>query len=170
MRQNFQGNYSPLPPKMYSAPVIPQDRPCYRILEGKGVFLDDVMFFPGDIVTWTEEPNKEMEPLNDLAKEATNKFFDDREELARAFSASKGNRYIPLRRPIEEEREMNTAEARRVELVKGDGGIPVMGARKRGRPKVEKLDVSPIEQRPITNIARVGKREANKVKDLGFDS
>jgi len=165
MRQNFQGNYSPLPPKMYAAPIIPQDVPCYRILEGKGCFLDDIMFFPGDIVTWTEEPNKEMEPLNELAKKAMNAFFDDREKLAKAASAAKGMRYIPLRRPIEEERELNTSEARRVELIKGDGGVPVMGARKRGRPKANKLDATGIEQKPIADLARAGKNAANSVSD-----
>lgn len=167
MRPNFQGALSPLPPKMYSAPAIPQEVACYRIL--KPCFLDDVMFFEGDIVTWGEEPNKEMEPLNELAKQATRDFFDDREKLAKAASAAKGTRYIPLRRPIEEERELNTSEARRVELIKGDGGIPVMGARKRGRPKVERVEVSGFEQKPIIDLARVGKQEANNTKDLGLE-
>lgn len=165
MRQNFQGNYSPLPPKMYSPPSIPQDVPCYRILEGKGCFLDDVMFFPGDIVTWTEEPNKEMEPLNELAKAATNAFFDDRERLAKTASAAKGMRYIPLRRPIEEERALNSADARRVELIKGDGGIPVMGARKRGRPKAVKQNVNATEEKPIADLARSGRKTVNAVHD-----
>lgn len=163
MRQNFQGNYSPLPPKMYSAPSIPQDVACYRIL--KPCFLDDIMFFEGDIVTWQEEPNKEMEPLNDLAKKATNAFFDDREALAKAASAAKGTKYIALRRPIEEERELNNSESRRVELIKGDGGIPVMGARKRGRPKAEKVQLSGSEEKPIVDLARKGKEIANAVRD-----
>lgn len=163
MRQNFQGALSPLPPKMYSPPPIPQDRPCYRIL--KPCFLDDVMYFEGDIVTWLEEPNKEMEPLNDLAKEATNAFFDNRQELSERASKAKGRKYAPLRRPIEEAKALNTLEARRVELIKGDGGIPVMGARKRGRPKAEKLEVSPLEQRPIADLARAGRNAANAIKD-----
>lgn len=170
MQRNFSGSLSPLPPKMYSAPTIPQDRPVYRILAGKGVFLDDIMFFEGDIVIWDEEPNKEMEPLNDLAKAATNKFFDDREELARAHSLSKGTKYIPGRRPIEEERALITAESRRVELIKGDGGIPVMGARKRGRPRAEKLDASGIEEKPIADLTRSGKKAANSVRDSNLDS
>lgn len=163
MQRNFQGALSPLPPKMYSAPSIPQNVACYRIL--KPCFLDDIMFFEGDIVTWNEEPNKEMEPLNDLAKQATKEFFDDREELARIASAAKGTRYIPLRRPIEEERELNTLESRRVELIKGDGGVPVMGARKRGRPKVQKLDVLPHEEAPVMDLARTGRNAANAVTD-----
>lgn len=172
MRQNFQGNYSPKPPTLYAAPSIPQDVPCYRILEGKGCFLDDIMFFPGDIVTWTEEPNKDMEPLNELAKEATKGFFDEREKLAREASAAKGTRYIPLRRPIEEERELNNSESRRVELIKGDGGVPVMGARRKpGRPPMaSKVEMGGVEQRPIANLARNQKQVANSVKDTNIDA
>lgn len=150
MRPNFQGAMSPMPPRAYAQPVVQQDRPAYRIL--KECFLDDVMFFPDQLVYWDEEPNKEMEPLNDLAKAATKKFFDDREELAKKASELKGTRYIPLRRPIEEERALNTSESRRVEIIKGDGGVPVMGARKRGRPKVERIDESGVEERPIADL------------------
>ena len=153
MRPNFQGQYSPSPPKMYGAPSVPQNVPCYRILEGKGVFLDDIMFFPGDVVTWSEEPNKDMEPLNDLARQAITKFFDERESLAKAASASKGMRYIPLRRPIEEERELNSSEVRRAELVKGDGGIPVMGAKKKGGHKASRVDTSGVQEKPIVDLA-----------------
>lgn len=164
MRPNFQGGLSPLPPRQYAAPAVPQDVACYRIL--KPCFLDDIMFFEGDIVTWQEEPNKEMEPLNDIAKAATKEFFDDREKLAKAASAVKGTRYIPLRRPVEEERELNTLESRRVELIKGDGGVPVMGARKRGRPKAVKVDLGGVEERPVMDLVRA----ANKTKDLGIDA
>ncbi len=163
MRANFQGNYSPLPPKQYSAPNVGNERPAYRIL--KMCFLDDRACFEGELVYWDEEPNKEMEPLNELARTAMNAFFDNREELARAASAAKGVKYIPLRRPIEEERALNSADARRVEIIKGDGGVPVMGARKRGRPKVESVQISGVEEAPIADPARVGRNAANAVRD-----
>ena len=152
MRPNYRGDYSPLPPRQYSAPQVGNDRPAYRIL--KMCFLDDRACFEGELVYWDEEPNKELEPLNDLAKAATEAFFDGREVLAKAASAAKGTRYIPLRRPIEEERELNTADARRVEIIKGDGGVPVMGARKRGRPKVQSIDTSGPEAAPIADLTR----------------
>ncbi len=152
MRPNFQGSMSPLPPKMYAPPVVRQDRPAYRIL--KECFLEDVMYFEGQMVYFDDEPNKEMEPLNELAREATKEFFDSREKLAKEASAAKGMRYIPLRRPVQEERDLNSADARRVELIKGDGGVPVMGARKRGRPKAEKIEVSPFEEQPIADTSK----------------
>lgn len=164
MRQNFQGALSPIPPKIYSPPAIPQDVACYRIL--KPCYLDDNMYFEGDIVTWTEEPNSEMEPLNDLAREAMDEFFDKCEEFGRAASAVKGMLYVALQRPTQEKRDINSSERRRVEIIKGDGGIPVMGARKVGRPaKAQKLDVSPHEQKPVADLARAGRQAANAVRD-----
>ncbi len=166
MRANFQSELSPLPPKMYAAPAIPQDVPCYRIL--KQCFLDDVMYFEGDIVTWTEEPNAEMEPLNDFAREASDAFFDKVEAYAREFADANKKRFIPVRRPFGDERRLSTADARRVELIKGDGGVPVMGARR--PPKSQKLELSRMEQRPIADLARKGKEAANAVKDVKHDS
>lgn len=163
MRQNFQGALSPLPPKMYSPPAIPQNVACYRVL--KPVFLDDTMYFEGDIVTWTEEPNSEMEPLNDLAMAASKKFFDKCEELGKLASALRNTLYVALQRPYEKTRESANSEARRVELIKGDGGVPVMGARKRGRPKAQKLEVSPLAERPIANLAKTEKEIANSISD-----
>jgi len=152
MRPNFQGNLSPIPPRQYATPVVRQDRPAYRIL--KECFLDDVMYFEGQMIYWDEEPNKEMEPLNDLAQKAIDKFFDDREELAKQKSAANGMKYIPLRRPVSEDRERNTAEARRPEIIKGDGGVPVLGARKHGRPKAERIDNGGVEEAPIADATR----------------
>lgn len=152
MRQNFQGDLSPIPPRSYAAPVVRQDRAAYRIL--KECFLDDVMYFEGQMIYWDEEPNKEMEPLNDLAQKEIDKFFDAREELAKQKSASNGMKYIPLRRPVQEDRERNNAESRRPEIVKGDGGVPVLGARKRGRPKAEKIETS-AAQAPIFDTKKV---------------
>ncbi len=154
MRPNFQGTMSPTPPRQYSVPNLGNDRPAYRIL--KECYLDDRMCFPDELVYWDEEPNKEMEPLNDLAKAATKAFFDDREVLAKAASLKKGTRYIPLRRPVEEERELNNAESRRVEIIKGDGGVPVMGARKRGRPKIERIEPTGPEAMPIADLGKKG--------------
>ena len=153
MRANFQGGLSPVPPKAFAPPVIRQDVACYRIL--KMCYLDDVACFEGDIVYWPDEPNKEMEPLNDLARKASTAFFDNRDELAKKASEAKGVRYIPNRRPVDEERALNTAEARRVEVVKGDGGIPVLGARR--RPRAEKAMDALVEQKPVTDFTRRGR-------------
>lgn len=165
MRANFQGDLSPIPPRHFAAPVVRQDRPAYRIL--KECFLDDVMYFEGQMIYWDEEPNKEMEPLNSLAEEAINAFFDSREELAKQKSAANGMKYIPLRRPISEDRERNNTESRRPEIVKGDGGVPVLGARKRGQPKAEVIS-NVADQTPIYDTVR--KRGRPKKEDSLTDA
>lgn len=152
MRSNFQGALSPTPPRAYAAPVIPQNVPCYRIL--KPCFLDDTMYFEGDIITWAEEPNSEMEPLNGLADDAVNAFYDKCEKLGKEASEKRGTLYVALHRPSSEKRSNATSESRRVEVIKGDGGVPVMGSRKRGRPPLaQKVDMGGVEQKPIANLA-----------------
>lgn len=170
MRHNFSSELSPIPPKMYAAPAIPQDVPCYRVL--KQCFLDDTMFFEGDIVTWLDEPNIEMEPLNELAQKASDDFFDKCEALGREAAAKNGKMYAALNRPFSNDRKLNTSANRRVELIKGDGGVPVMGARKGpGRPpKAQKLEVSSMENKPIADMARKGRKAANAVTDSKLDS
>jgi len=155
MRPNFGGQYSPTPPKPQVDPVISQDRAAYRIL--KECFLDDIMFFPGQLVYWDEEPNKEMQPMNGMAKKASNAFFDKCEREGQKKAAKNSMRYVPLRRPVEEDRALANADLRRVEIVKGDGGVPVMGARKRGRPKAEAITNLGVEVTPIVDADRKSK-------------
>lgn len=152
MRPNFQGAMSPMPPRAYAQPSVANDRPAYRIL--KECFLDDIMFFPDQLVYWDEEPNQEMEPLNELARDAHNKFLDKIEEAGQRASAAKGMLYVALKRPEGEARAMSTSESRRVEIIKGDGGVPVMGARKRGRPKAQRIEDTGVEEKPIADLTR----------------
>ena len=157
MRQNFQGALSPVPPVVYSAPAVRQDRAAYRILTP--CFLEDTMYFEGQMVYWDEEPNSEMEPLNDLARKASKKFFDERDELGKLASASKNRLYVNLQRPFTDDPEKNTLQNRRPELKRGDGGVPVMGARKRGRPKVERINTDAPPEAPVMDAS------AKPVKD-----
>ena len=153
---------SPVPQTTYAMPTIPQDVAVYRIL--KPCYLDDAYVIGGDIVSWDREPNKEMEPLNDLAREATNAFFDKLDACGKEASAKNGMKYIPMRRPVEEEIAMTNSANRRVEIIKGDGGVPIMGAKKRGRPALQKLNVGIQKQeQPIRNISKA--RDANSIAE-----
>ena len=158
----MRSEFSPVPQQSYAMPAIPQDVPVYRIL--KPVYLDDCYCVAGDIVSWDREPNKEMEPLNDMAKVMTSEFFDQLDALGTAASAKNGMKYVPLRRPVEEDKAMNSAASRRVEIIKGDGGVPIMGAKKRGRPAVQKLNVGiPKPEQTIRNMAKAS--DANGIID-----
>jgi hypothetical protein len=119
---------------------IPQDRPAYRILEGSFFGPDDHLYKEGECIVFDDEPNEQMEPLNDLAREAMNTYLTKLDKLAQAV-AEKNGRSFASRRPTLEESMANAhQEARRVELISGDGGVPLMGAKRgRGRPRIEKL-------------------------------
>lgn len=157
----MRSEFSPVPRQAYATPSIPQDVAVYRIL--KACYLDDCYCVQGDIVSWDREPNKEMEPLNDMAKVMTSEFFDKLDSLGKEASAKNGMKYVPLRRPVEEDKAMNTSASRRVEIIKGDGGVPIMGAKKRGRPAVQKLNVGVQKpEQPVRSLAK----DANSAKDL----
>lgn len=158
----MRSEFSPVPQASYAMPTIPQDVPVYRVL--KPCYLDDCYCVQGDIVSWDREPNKEMEPLNDMAKVMTSEFFDKLDELGKEASAKNGMKYVPLRRPVEEDKAMNSAANRRVEIIKGDGGVPIMGARKRGRPAVQKLNIGAQKQeQQVRNLSKAS--DANDIID-----
>lgn len=158
----MRSEFSPVPQQSYAMPAIPQDVAVYRIL--KPCYLDDCYCIQGDIVSWDREPNKEMEPLNDMAKVMTSEFFDKLDALGTAASAKNGMKYVPMRRPVEEDIAMNTAASRRVEIIKGDGGVPIMGAKKRGRPAVQKLNVGiPKPEQAVRNLSKAS--DANGIID-----
>lgn len=154
---------SPVPQQSYAMPSIPQDVPVYRIL--KPCYLDDCYCVAGDIVSWDREPNKEMEPMNDMAKVMTSEFFDKLDRLGQEASAKNGMKYVPMRRPVEEQIAMTDSANRRVEIIKGDGGVPIMGARKKpGRPALQKINTGiQRQEQPIKNISKA--RDANSVHD-----
>src|ERR1035437_2055023 len=158
MRKDFGGNLSPVPMVPMMAPRIPDDQPCYRIL--KPCFLAGEYCVEGEIIVWTQEPNKEMEPLNDLAHEATMAFFDNLDECGKKVAAQRNTRYVPLRRPVADDIALNTAAARRPEIKKGDGGIPVFAheGKKKGIPSIKKLRTGLVQEQAIKEFT---KREMN---------
>lgn len=120
--------------------IIPQDKPVYRVLSQAGFFgPDDHLYAEGDIVVFMDEPNDEFEPLNDLARKAQNTYFDKLDDLARAAAEKAGRAYAGRPRSLDEAISIASQDARRVQLVKGDGGVPLMGGRKNGPARVEKL-------------------------------
>lgn len=110
--------------------TINNDRPAYRIL-GQWEGPDSHLYQDGDLVYWTGEPNEEMEALNEPAKAAMTAFFEKLEDFAKKNAEAAGREYTGRPRSIEDAIALSHADARRVSTVKGDGGIPVMGAIKK---------------------------------------
>lgn len=119
--------------------VIKNDRPAYRVLNEPGLFAGDTLWPAGSVIYYDDTPNEEMEPLNDLARDRMREYLTFLNECAAEVAKQSGKRLIGGRKNIEEAMNDLREDTRRMELVKGDGGVPIMGAKKRGRPRVQKV-------------------------------
>jgi len=151
--------YSQPPQRSFSQIVIPDDAPVYRIKEGK-FFADDILYEPGSIIVWPEEPNMEMEPLNSLAREEMKKYVQKLDKYGRETAEKAGKAYVSLARAFENAAHLANLEGknRRVELLNGVEEKPVLGARRRGPAKSKRIDTEVqgevIIESPSANSAR----------------
>lgn len=118
--------------------VVKPDRPAYRVLDERGFFGDDQLWPVGSVIYYDDEPNEEMEPLNDLAFKKMRTYLEKLDAFAEEVAQKTGKRFLGRTRNIDDALNDLREDARRVQLVSGDGGVPVMGA-KRGRPKVQRV-------------------------------
>ena len=110
---------------------IREDRAAYRILAVGGFYgPDDHLYAEGATIYYDDEPNLEFEPLNGRAHEAMAVYVDKLNEMGRAAAEKSGRSYQGLPRTLDDAVRIASQDARRVQLVAGDGGVPLMGARK----------------------------------------
>lgn len=120
--------------------IIPNDVPVYRVLAVSGFFgPDDTLYPEGSVIRYMDEPNEEFEPLNDMARVAQSEYFDKLDGLARIAAEKAGRQFAGRARSLEDAVAIASQDARRVQLVSGDGGVPLMGAKRRGPARVEQL-------------------------------
>lgn len=130
---------------------IPRDaqgneRAAYRVLAEKGFFGPDChLYKEGDALVFDGEPNEEMEPLNDLARERIEALYQRLDDKAREVAKANGRAFTERPRDIEGALEIATIDAKRVQLKKGDGGVPLMGATI-GRDQAQLLEPSAIPE------------------------
>lgn len=115
--------------------VISNDRPAYRVLAERGFFADDILWTTGKVIYFDDEPNEELEPLNDKARDAIMAHLTKLDEYAAEMAARNGKKFVSRIKNMEEAMNLLREDTRRVSLVQGDGGVPLMGAKKRGRPR-----------------------------------
>lgn len=131
---------------------VPQDVPVYRILTGSFYGPNDHLYVEDDVIAWEGEPNEEMEPLNALAKEAQKVFFKKLDDCAREHAERLGKPFTGRLKSLDAIVAQATSDARRIELVRGDGGLPLMGGVKADAPAIKKI--VPGEARTIKNPAK----------------
>lgn len=123
------GNQQPL--------VINNERPAYRVLAERGFFADDVLWTAGKIIYFDDEPNEELEPLNEKARDAMMALLTKLDEYAAEVAARNGKKFVSRIKSMEEAMNQLREDSRRVSLVAGDGGVPLMGAKRKGRRAME---------------------------------
>lgn len=120
---------------------IREDRAAYRVLAVSGFYgPDDHLYAEGSVIYYDDEPNLEFEPMNSRAREHMDIYINKLDNAGRAAAEKAGRPYLGLPKSLDDAIQNATADARRVEVVKDDGGIPLMGAKKRGRPAIERIE------------------------------
>lgn len=109
---------------------IPQHRPAYRILAEKGFFGPDChLYQEGDTLVYDDEPNEDMEPLNDLARQRLTALYEKLDDEGRRVAEKNGRSFIARPRNLDGAVALATMDAKRVQLKPGDGGVPLMGSK-----------------------------------------
>ena len=137
--------------------VIRGDRPAYRILAEAGFFGPDCHLYKrGDAIYFDDEPNEEMEPLNELAQKAHRAYFEKLDQGAAEAAAKNGRVFVGRARTLDEKVAFATADAKRISLVEGDGGVPLMKGKPTNAGAIAAVGAD--EEIPDTGGARVNKR------------
>jgi len=130
---------SPVPPQFQPTLVIPQDRPVYRIGEGNFFGPDDHLYTEGNVVAWDDEPNEEMEPLNDLARDKMIAYLAKLDAAGRKVAEKIGVGYTSKEDFFKNAQLLAKEDAKKVQLINGQPEVNLMGGKKRGRPRIEKI-------------------------------
>jgi len=97
---------------------IKSDRPAYRVLASAGFYADDKLWEEGDTLYFDGEPNEDLEPLNNKAKEKLTIYIEKLDDLARKAAEKLGRPFVG--RPRDPEGALSLAredERRRVSIM-----------------------------------------------------
>lgn len=82
--------------------TISNDRPAYRILALHGFFgPDDHLYEMGEEIYFDDEPNEEMEPLNELARHKLQSYLDKLDRSAKAAFEKAGKHFTERPRTLD---------------------------------------------------------------------
>ena len=116
--------------------------PAYKYIGRHGFWApwEELIQF-GEVIQLDEaiEPCEDFEPLNEKARAAMNKFFDKLDAAAEAKAQKDGKSFAKRPRNFNDEYEMPTEINRKIQVTRDGPGIPLMGAKKRGRPPGRKV-------------------------------
>ena len=127
------------PPRPRVDPVIPQNKPVYRVLDEHGFFgPDDTLHPMGALVVLYDAPNENMEPMNDLAREALDAVLDSLDESARKVAEENG-RFFSGRPRNKEDMIANASEDARKQTA-------IMGAKLDTSKRIESVEPAVVAE------------------------
>lgn len=133
---------SPVPPQRQSPYAIPDDVAVYRVMGN--TYLDDELYTEGAVITWPDEPNQEMEPLNELARAAMAAFLKKLDFFGEKAAKKAGVAYISLANAHEVAHQLAKQEGKRVNILNAKKTVPLMGAKKNRRGSKVQLEETPL--------------------------
>lgn len=131
---------------------IDQTVPCYKYIGSKGFLSPEdelIMANTPQAVFYLDEsiePNEDFEPMNDLARKMMNKFFDKLDQCAEDRAKKDGKSFAKRARNFNGDYEMPSEDGRKIQVIKDGAGVPLMGAKKRGRPKLTKVNADAVPE------------------------
>ena len=147
---------------------IPSDVPVYRLLE-QFYGPDDNLYQVGEVIEYLEEPNTDMEPMNEPAKLAMRSLYERLEAEAKELARLAGKPYRGLPKNFDDTMAFARSSARKVETVQGDGGLPVMGAHK-DTNSIRSISLGDEPDEPsISNAPRRGRPTALSKVERGIN-
>lgn len=124
--------------------AISQTIPTYRQLNPKGFFCPEgYLIDEGEAFEFDGIPNEDMEPLNEAARKKLLAYLTILDGAAKQAAEKNGRQFISRTKNLDEMVFEASSDARRLELRKGDGGIPLMGGRGEGVTRKVSLDTGP---------------------------
>lgn len=131
---------SPVQSRPAAPVVIPQEAPVYR-LKAPIFAADDCLYAEGAILQTEDEPNQEMEPLNDLARQRMRDYLAKLDAYGKEVAEKTGKSYAGLVDAFEQAHTLAKKEGKRVSLIGGQEATPLMGAKKKGK-KIQQLEMN----------------------------
>lgn len=131
--------------------TVDNNRAIYRVLDPSGFYGPDDNLYQFDengdpaVIYFDGEPNEQLEPVNELAKERLNTYLEKLDNLARVAAEKLGRPFIGRPRNIDGALELATALQRE--------NMQIMGI-KRETNTIEKVEADPTPQTGINKKGR----------------
>jgi hypothetical protein len=142
-------------PRQKVDPPIPQNKPVFRVLDEHGFFgPDDTLHPEGSLIVLYDAPNENMEPMNDLAREAYEAMLDKLDQSAREVAKANGRHFADRPRSKEDMIAAATEDARRK--------VPILGANRDMSDRIES-----VIPKPVSEVGADQPKQRAKIETLG---